>query len=515
MPALPSEVVFEIGPQAISQSGLIEHLKGLPSKLQDFLSVLIRTGLSTIDTVTAPQQKSEPRPAIFNKETFVEQLKAEGHRHSDSLISTRISELRGLNVLTSERISTAKARIHHHKILDLYQLAELPPISSSKMPEEKITRRRTKEMVDVQLDILRGENFNVLESPKAEKGYHDRLLHGILDVGMRLSSRDSRREITVNTEIVGSPLTVTSKVIGETGDLATLVDQRCQRAIISLVKNEIDKRVSNLKKSIGILDYPDNSFDEYQLLKEKIDNLFAINIYTLCEEVKLPKRYVNAKNLVAMMERLANTVYDIDASQNDWFKRTFSLSGKSEKIRIQFLQNFEIANESPSFLDLFGVEENDVLPHVYTFSLDPRIFFSILDPDRQSIFLSHSELAGERSGITHRFYNWCRAYITGGDKGYLKDRRFTFREMHKHLTPAARYDNFHSYFLRMLEKFVVGEWDIHGKTTSKIYGYLVYYDNTQNEATISIERDINDPIIGNNSTHQRLLRRQREEVHCE
>ncbi len=513
MPALASEIVFEVGPKAVEQRDLVEHLNGISAKLRSFLAALVDTAISLSAASNEVKEPQHALSSIFKKEAFVDYLKSTGQKHSDSLISTRLTELRKLGVVTTERRRTQSKKVHHHKIDDLYGLVQLPPLKSFNSEAEKEARRRTKEMLHVQFDFLKDDKFNILQPPKLDKGYHDRLLHGILDVCMRLSSKDSRREITVTTDLVGLPLKITSKVIGETGDLAALPDQRCQRAIISLVKHEIDMRVAKLKTNMGVLDYPSDSSEEYQLLKDKIDNLFAVNIYTLCDEIRLPKRHNNAQRLVNMMSRLANTVYDVDASKNEWFKRTFSLSGHSDQIRIQFLQNFETASEPPQFLDLFSLDEGELIPHIYTFSLDPRIFYSIIDPERTSIFLSHPELRGENSGIAQRFYNWCRAYITGNDKMYLKGRNFTLREMHKCLTPAARYDNFHPYFLRMLEKFCIGEWDVHGTSTSKIYGYIVIFESRGKDSVITIERDSDDPIVGDNSVHQRLLRKQRKEVH--
>jgi hypothetical protein len=498
MAGLSSEIIFEVSHELIEQVAVVSALKVFKEKDKEFVISLIRS---------ATQQKV-PRDdkfatVFFKRDFLIKVLIESGKKHSESLINVRVGKLRDLGLLVTDVRRTKDKKIHVHTLVSLEKMVSLPAVEVKTIALQ--SRRRTKEMIVMQSDLLRKEKFTVLNGGESDKAYHERLLNGILDVAMRLSGKDARTEITVNTEVAGGPLQIVSKTIGNSSELAKLSDQRCQRAIISLVKNQIDIRVAKLKAA-HLLDYPDNPLDEFIFRKEKIDNLFAINIYDLCAEIGLPKKYNNTLSVIGMMDRLANTVYDIDASDNEWFKRIYSLSGQSDNIRIQFLQNFEVAKESEDFLDLFGIKKGTLIPHLYTFSLDPRTFISLIDPERTSVFLSHKAMFRENSGIVQRTYNWSRAYIGGATKSYLDGKTFDMNDMHAYLIPAARYDNFYPSFMRMLQRFCDGKWNPTGISKSSIYGYIYTLDNTDGKAKLSIERDINDPIVGDNSEHQRLLK---------
>jgi hypothetical protein len=499
MAGLSSEIIFEIPKELIAQKQIILKLNVFEQKMKEFVEALI------ISAEKSETTRDKEFPNIFFRRDFLaEQLKTLNRAHGDSIINHRVSQLKKLKILKTTTKRTKEKKIFIHKISSIDEMLLLPRIIN-KDEEKKQSRRRTKEMVIAQCDLLKNENYTVLNGNENDKAYHERLLNGILDVTMRLSGKDTRTEITVNTEVAGAPLQIVSKTIGNKTELAKLSDQRCQKAILSLVKNDIEIRVAKLKTRYQ-LDYPEEPEQEFQFRKEKIDNLFAINIYDLCQEIGLPKKYNNALSVMGMMERLSNTVYDIDASDNEWFQRIYSLSGKSDSIRIQFLQNFEVAKEPAQFLDLFGIKPGTLLPHLYTFSLDPRTFYTLIDPERISVFLSHKGMWRENSGIVQRTYNWSRAFIGGTSKSYLDGKQFDLHDMHSYLIPATRYDNFYLYFVRMLQRFCVGDWNINGISKSIIYGYIYTYDNTNGRAKLSIERDINDPIVGDKSEHQRLLK---------
>jgi hypothetical protein len=81
--------------------------------------------------------------------------------------------------------------------------------------------------------------------------------------------------------------------------------------------------------------------------------------------------------------------------------------------------------------------------------------------------------------------------------------------MHEYLTPASRPDAFRMYFLRALKKFDQnGDWQQGKSGTSLVYGYYVYYEHRDGEDMFRFERDPDDPIVGDNSRHNVLLRQQ-------
>jgi hypothetical protein len=384
MPGLASEITFEIPKELISHKDIVLKSEAFTNKELEFIESLI---------ITAEKEKTSIDDKFdsifFKRDALIKVLIELDRAHTKSLVTLRVSHLKKRAALKTITRRTESKKIFIHKLGSLKDIVALPKIK--KVKEKNNSRRRTKEMIVVQCDLLKADNYTILSGNSQDKAYHERLINGIVDVAMRLSSRDSRTEITVKTEIAGSPLTIVSKTIGNNSELLKLSDQRCQRAILSLVKNEIDVRVAKLK-GLHNIDYPEDPYEEFLFRKEKIDNLFAINIYDLCKEIGLPRKYNNAVSVMKMMERLANTVYDIDSSENEWFRKVYSISGKSDLIRIQFLQNFEVSKEPDQFLDLFGIQPNTLLPHLYTFSLDPRSFYMLLDPEKNSTYLSHKEM---------------------------------------------------------------------------------------------------------------------------
>ncbi|MFT6903871.1 MAG: hypothetical protein ACJAS1_000516 [Oleiphilaceae bacterium] len=490
---------FNVPVSLVDNREAIKNLKCFTEHERRFVDCLL-----TIAVKKKTPSDNKFEDVLIHEEIFIEGLKSLNHPNSQSIIIKRIGDLKKMGAIKTAKSRTTDSKINTHTLLSLADMLTLPEkIVKEKKKNEK---RRTQQMVVAHCDFLKSNQYIVLNGKENDKAYHERLMNGLLDAAMKMSAKDKRTEITVKIDVAGSPLTIVAKTIGDNAELTRLPDQRCQRAIISLIRNEIDKRVAKLKSVYG-LDYPANPADEYTFRKEQINNLFAVDINELCDELKLPRYTINMNLVREMMSRLANTVYDIDASENEWFKRVYSLSGKSEHIRVQFLQNFEQAYEPPVFNEQFNLKDRKPLAHIYTFSLDLRCFIGLIDPDRSNVFVTHKGMITEKSGIVQRAYNWCRGFIGGTDKSYLVGRAFSLHELHLLLVPAARYDNFYQHFIRQLRRFSVDEWKARGVNKSIIYGYVFTFDNSSVYATVKIERDKTDEIVGDNSEHQRLLKR--------
>ena len=491
-------VIVEVTPQVLAQASLVENLASITLGLQHFLKAMLEVGLSPGKSIN--DNRILPRNAIQ------ERLKANGNGFSDSMVSRRLKELLDSGVATLETIpQPGRTRLNHYRIADLSPLAGLPSIRKT----TKRRVRRTKAQVRSQREMFkRDENAILLQDHKNMSiHFHEQVFNGILDSAMRLSHKDPRKEITVECRVAGKPLRITANCSSAgDSDVATLTDQRAMRAIISYCKKNIAKRRAEMIAELG----------EIAFSRSEVPDTFHLDIHDLCNLMGMACVNTNLDHIVGMMRRLADTNFRVDASANEWFRDNFSILPGGQKdlpvsdmFEFRFLQNFEIAHEHVKISDLFGVDVTEPRPRFYTFNLERRLFCALLYESSKNLFLSHEGLASERSGIIQRFYNWARAFVSGRNKQNLNQRWYSIHTMHEYLTPASRPDAFRTYFLRALKKFDQnGDWQQGKSGTSLVYGYYVYYEHRDGEDMFRFERDPDDPIVGDNSRHNVLLRQQ-------
>ncbi len=492
-------VFIEVEATALSQESLVNNVTSLTNAEKKFLLNLVQLAKTL--------ELSAEGSALLSRKQLQAFIIDNGGKASDPLVSRRLVALVTLGVVTSTtHMQPGRQRIKHFFVKDLALLASKPSVA--KPTKTKPKSRRTKSLVSQQRELFRKDQKAVfLENPKAISIYfHEQVFNGILDASMRLSGKDERKEIVVETMVAGKPLQISATCSsGANSGIAMLTDQRAMRSIISFCKKEIASRRAKLAA--------ENGEDNYD--PRVIPNLFHIDIHDLCGLMGMTCVNTNLDQIVHMMQRLADTKFRVDATQNDWFRESFSLlpggeeGSKSDTFEFRFLNNFEIAHENSTIEDLFGANLSELRPRFYTFSLEIRIFYTLLYDSTSNLFLSHDRLGTERSGIIQRFYNWARAYISGRAKKGLNNKWFSLREMYNHLTPAARFDNFRNYFLRGLRKFACEDtpW-IPGKSgKALVYGYYVFYERRGGEDLFRFARDPNDEIVGDNSRHNVLLRK--------
>lgn len=493
-------VFVEVTGTVLTQHSLIDNLRSISRGQQAFLKALITTG-KELDS-TADGSTLVPRKVI---QAY---LKDQGQGSSDAMMSKRLKELVELGIASLEKhYQTGKKRVNHYLVEDLAKLASLPSRKPEGAPKP---RRTTKAIVRKQKELFLDDEANsiLLQDPKnITIHFHERVFNGILDSAMRLSHKDTRKEIQVKCQIGGAPLRITANCSSaEDSGIAVLTDQRAMRSIISYCKKEIARRKVKL-----IAQHGESGFNETM-----VPNVFNLDIHDLCVLMGMTCANKNLDQIVGMMRRLADTNFRVDATENQWFRDNFSmLPGggelpQSDTFEFRFLQNFEIAHENTKIADLFGEQDiTQLRPRFYTFSLEMRMFYSLLYDGTTNLFLSHEELAIERSGIIQRFYNWARAFVSGRRKGNLNQRWYTIHDMYDHLTPAARFDNFRAYFMRALQKFSVDDNWVQGEEgVALVYGYYVHYKRIDGEDSFRFERDPEDQIVGDNSRHNVQLRQQ-------
>lgn len=496
-------VIIEVTPKVLGQDSLIDSVTSLFDSQKKFLKDLIAVAETT--------DVSSDGNTLVSRKALQEYILSNKGKASDPLISKRLKSFVDLDIAEfTTHMQSGRSRINHYFIGDLAPLAAKPAVNNkgNTKGNTKAASRRTKTIITRQKELFRQDTTSVLlENPgDISIFFHEQVFNGVLDAAMRLSPKDDRKEIVVEARVAGKPLKITATCSSNEGSsIAVLTDQRAMRSIISYCKKDIAKRKAQM-----IAIHGEEGFDPLT-----IPNSFRIDTHDLCDLMRMQCVNTNLDQIVQMMQRLADTKFRVDATENEWFRNSFSLqpggkSGpKSDTFEFRFLSNLEISHENAKIEDLFGADLTELRPRFYIFSLEIRIFYTLLLDGSSNLFLSHDSMASERSGIIQRFYNWARAYISGRPKKGLENRWFTMREMYDHLTPAARFDNFRTYFLRALEKFACKDvkWKRGASGKSLVYGYYVFYERRKGDDCFRFERDPTDEIVGDNSRHNVLLRK--------
>jgi hypothetical protein len=498
-------VILELSPLALQQAKMVEMLSSISKPQKLFLLIAIELA-----------KKAGESPSgvyLIGRTQIQNELLVKKKGASDSLISKRFFELKELGVCTVEiHLQPNRKKVNHYTINDLSPLANLIPKEPSK--KKKGRTRTSKGVVICQQEFFKNESKGLLLSnPSDLIFFNEQLFNGILDICTRISGKDSRKTIEITFKIGGYPLTVTSSCSAKVGqNLLLMTDQRAMRSIISYCKKEVHYFKLKLKDKHGA------AFDN-----RLIPNLFHIDIYDLCKLMGLKCVNASLDIVVGMMDRLSDTTFEIDASKNPWFQENFSMMFKesnngndpirSDRYKLRFLNDFESAKENDKLKDLFNDELNNLRPRFYTFSLETRLFYSLIQDNQYNLFKSHDGLSKERSGIVHRFYGWARAAIGGRAKFGIENKWFTVSELHQALTPGNRLDNFHSYFMRALKNHATSDnWEKGVGGESLIYGYFIHYKRENGDDLFNIRRDISDPIVGDNSKHNSLIRKDKIEI---
>jgi hypothetical protein len=486
----------------MGQIGLIEkHVNSTP--LKNFLLGLLDAGSAKGLKHEEFADHEELQGYVATRDTTASAIKtldpAQGV--SKPTFTRYLNMLRDLGCLKDILSSNRKKWF---KITSLVGLAKIEP-KEQKEVKAAGGKRMTKAKMRTMMSILKKADTNILEYSRQELvHWNQQLFNGILDIAMRTSPGDKRSSISVEIEIADGLLKITSSAqTSEGSEISMLSDQRLMRQIIAMAKREIETRRATLKKTHG---------DSVDLIS-KIPNRFTVVMDRICSAMDMQLRSENYHSIHAMITRLAETTFDVDATESEWFRQVFSgmmgytESGdklESDKFKIRFLNELESSQQDSRTADLFAGIDSPT-PQYYSFKLDDRLFYSLLLNENENLFLSHEALVIERSGLIQRFYNWARGYYGGTAKPNLEKVWYDHHDMAERLTPGNREDNFKTNFIQALKRHAVEEWtDTHG--LALVYGYYVEWKKEDDRDLFRIFRDKNDPLVGDNSRHNQHIR---------
>jgi hypothetical protein len=449
---------------------------------------------------------------------FIQHLTDLGMAASVGLVGKRIKELDTLGVLQESRCHIAG------KASKIVELTSLQPVFAHFASAERKTlipsHRPIKNQLSLEIDKLSKEgsylSFNDTVPPRIES------LFCILDAGMKLSGRDSRKSIECKYTFFENDHIViqTSTLNREQSNIAYLSDERAMRALNGILLDQLEDKYGSLDglniEQIGIK-------DEY----------FFFDIYELCWRMGLRPNDQNRKIARGMLARLRDTDFLIDATNSPYFMENYSLGAETAQYR--YITEF-YAKKEYAFDDAGKRQVSS--DRFYLVKFHTAILTNLITVGRS--FISHDALASERSGLAHRLNNWAKAVIGVRPKNTVRPFRYTLDEFRERVMPSSRIDNFERDFLNLMKRqctelveegravhheATVG-WLEEGDNIAWLYGY--YYQIEWDEAKIiehrrirrrrprtvkvypliTIWRDVEDVFVGDNSDHNKALRRQ-------
>jgi hypothetical protein len=504
-------VQISIAQKAISQLELIERIDSLRKSLRLFIKVMIER--ASLESTDAQQD------IISLSRTEIQKaLKSIGAGSSVSMITRHLRYLEETGVADVERSRSDKGNIKaHYKINDFFKLINLtiPPKEKEDSPEVVTNRWSDKRVRQEKLLLRARDDHHLLESPEHLKILiHEKIFNGVLDSAVRMSYRDSRTQLIETTYVYqGSPLFIKTTCRSEKdSEIMASPDQRAMRAINSLARRRMIRMIKQIKGHHGS-DVVDK-WDDRAII-QAIPNLFTIDVIEMCRLMRMPENYDGIQAVVAMLKRLNDTTFTVDCRSNPNFKEMFSVTGTGDEIEFKYMHELEITREPKEVRSLKGGTKIELVPRFYSFRLETRVFLSLVFSalgQFSTLFISHPELAYERSGMVQRFYNWARMFVGSSDKVNLSNFEYDIHDMHERLAPATRLDNFKRHYIEMIERFLTTEplSESNRSATALIYGYYLHVTNTGSKAGIltRIERNRKDPIAGDDGPHKRRLRAQ-------
>jgi len=185
-------------------------------------------------------------------------------------------------------------------------------------------------------------------------------------------------------------------------------------------------------------------------------------------------------------------------------------------------------------------DEDDVDPYnpeelsrvrFWNIALDPHLFRKLKDKESRKLFTAHEDIMKEASGLGQTLYNFFTQTIGRSDRSLQGKKENVFHlplaHLHNILWPTRRYLRFEEEFIDLMKGYINPEqWDdTLEHNVVRMFGYQFTLtkrehknpaqarrNNETHQLWVRIERDVNDPLSGDNSYYnQQLLKKRREE----
>lgn len=293
---------------------------------------------------------------------------------------------------------------------------------------------------------------------------------------------------------------------------------------------------------------------------EDIPPTFVFDIFDLCELLGLSRG--NRKHVVARLQRVRDTLFTLDMTNAPEFRKLFKF-GNQDIVEYQFITEFGYAteeiikeedpinfgeyeeNREHARNDLFSSvtydNEKGVLvervPRFYFIKFNSYHFKFLIENPQEHRFVYPLELFNTKTpALLSQAYSWARGFIGGRTEGQKPQKKvMTIEEYRNHIAPVTSREVFFKLFVRMIESFLVDRnlsYDKQGLNIANLLGYFIEVDHrkpvlaayykrypakrprtrgpgSKMDAIVTIWRDTEDELVGDNSVHNQLLRQER------
>ncbi len=496
MPTPPT--FYSASDRAISElHALLEHTE-VPEHYKTVINVLIELQLLN---------RGNPikRAALVNKLKGLSTSSKIGF--SPAAMTSREKEMISLGVMVDE------AWTHEGKNARLKTLKKLTPLMSSAVTKKFTSVPRTivsQKQVQLAFEEL-DQTVGVLQPTGSESSRIDALFTGVLDGMVRLSRKDKRKVIEGNYTFGSETVYVKTQTLsGANDEILELSDYRVIRALDEMFVRFVEKEHGEIKRMSSEA-------------KKAVKGDFVFDIFDLCQELGMARTANSATAVRKILRRLATTEFQLTAEDAPDFRSKFMMGAHEMNIRYltesRVYKDYQPISDDGTVVDFVG--------RLYLIRFHSSVLFGLLNDTTRHI--AHPGLVRDRSGIAHRFNNWCKVVI--GVRPGSRDvvRHFLLDELWERMLASSRLDNFCTYFTNLLARECVdgeGAWSADQPSRSLIYGYYVDYNPNPDEIRermrikgrrkrpggklyplISIWRDPEDSIVGDNSAHNLALRR--------
>lgn len=161
---------------------------------------------------------------------------------------------------------------------------------------------------------------------------------------------------------------------------------------------------------------------------------------------------------------------------------------------------------------------------LWKISIDSHLFNRLQDKEARSIFVAHEEILKERSGLAQTLYNLLNHKIGRSNRKLKGDEEqkisSSFERLHYLLWPGRRFDRFEDHFFALLRRHSKNPEELAKAITEAnkakrnkpfkphrivMFGFVFLLSIHKAEWHITIYRDRDDEINGDNSYHNRML----------
>ncbi len=315
-----------------------------------------------------------------------------------------------------------------------------------------------------------------------------------------------------------------------------------QRAIISL--NGMLRKFRNSPQGDMFLD---------RFPAAMIDGYCFYDLYALTKEMGLQENVKsNRDRVLVMMNRLKDTVFSVDAKNSKFWRERYLPAGMTHgeyRYITEFYSSEEFHDAHPNKDGAY--ERAGQTKRFFVVKFHPLIMAAMFDPTNGDSFIVHEALKAERMDIPHQLNNFVKAVVGVRDMGRPIDHhQYPLDILHQRVAPGTRLDLFTRDFFNLARRQTLRAREapqphcVPFKLTADeksvaegeggiflLNGY--YYKVEYNKAladelyrkkryspadrrilypVVTIWRDREDYLVGDNSDHNQALRRQMNEL---